>query len=93
MTVEDFKILLDDFLALRISAEELQRTYLKIFRLNDTVLEEDQFLTLDQLFFEVLSYSDDPELFVACPGQHINENELRTCVEMALQELGTGKDR
>jgi Bacterial self-protective colicin-like immunity len=88
--LNSFIDLIQKFLDRRIGVQEFIDTFLEKFVKEDSDLDEEAFSSLDWLFAQAYSYSDDPQLFIECPGEHINETQLRVSAQKTLEQL---KDR
>lgn len=89
----DYGLLLHDYLAGALSAEEFQRAYLEHFKNENRELDDDLFEVLDELFGAVDAFCADPELLaelcVAKPGFYLDEKALRAKVAQASQRLAS----
>jgi hypothetical protein len=88
----EYKALLQSFLAGEVHTAEFQLLFLEKFKNEERWLEEKEFGVLDELFGDVDSFSNDPELLRRSPGFYLDETALRLKVEGAVQRLGSLKD-
>lgn len=77
-----------DFVKHKVSAEEFETRYLKLFKHDDDQVPGPEFDVLDRLFADVDDYVADPELRRAVRG--IDEEELRTRAKAAYHRLYPG---
>ncbi len=79
-------MLLKDFVARKISADEFERRFLELFKGETALMPEREFHILDKLFGDVDAYCSDPDLID--PRFDIDEDELRSSAQEALDQLG-----
>jgi hypothetical protein len=85
-----YGFIFDRFLRGEISVDEFQRTFLDAFK-NEDFLEEQLFELLDEVFGDIDSYTNDPQLLGENPDFYIDEASLRRKIERAatlLSEMG-----
>lgn|SRR5262249_7539333 len=80
------------FVSHQISAEQFEREYLTLFKLDPTIRPEAEFLILDKLFSSVDAFCPDPKIR---NQDDLDEEQLRSaCSEAlgALEALRSSKD-
>lgn len=94
---EDYGSLLNRFIQHRMSADEFQIAYLKLFKNERRQLDEALFDVLDTLFGDVDAFSSEPtiraELEAQKPGFYLDEAKLRQRVVYAFERLEALKRR
>jgi len=77
--------LISSFVDGQISAQEFESAYLKLFKHDKDQVPGTEFKILEDLFFAVDDYVEDPELRKRVHG--IDEEELRTRARAAYRKL------
>ncbi|MFS2004704.1 colicin immunity domain-containing protein [Duganella sp. CT11-25] len=79
--------LIEAFLDHRVSLQEFSATFMERF-LNETEqLDEPLFLLLDELFGDVDSFTDDPELLAENPGFYLDHQGLEAKARDVLRRM------
>jgi hypothetical protein len=82
--VPEYVHLLEEFVSGRIGAEAFEERFLELFKSDETMHPEAQFMVLDRLFAAVDSYCADPSL----RDEHdFNEEQLWHESQVALDKL------
>jgi hypothetical protein len=80
-----YKDLILGFIDRKISAEEFQASYFRLFKNDEDQVPGREFKILDRLFADVDDYTSDPELRKRAGG--LGDEELRTRASEAYQAL------
>src|SRR2546425_282960 len=70
----EYADLLEKFLGNQIPTIKFEREYLALFKSDDTIRPEPEFLILDRLFSSVDAFCSDPEI---CDQGDLSEDQLR----------------
>jgi hypothetical protein len=85
MNINIYINLLEDFVCHKISADDFERIFLRIFKSETNFSSKLEFQILDKLFGDVDAYCSDPELID--PEYDITEEELKFSAKEALDSL------
>jgi hypothetical protein len=77
--------LISSFIDRKISAQEFESRYLKLFKNDQDQIRSREFDILDRLFADVDEYTADPDLRKRAGG--LDDEELRTCANEAYRKL------
>jgi hypothetical protein len=80
-----YRELISRFINRRISAQEFESAYLRLFKSDKNKVGGAKFNALDRLFADVDDYTADPELRKRAGG--LDDEELRTCAREAYRKL------
>ena len=84
--IEEFTSTVEAFVSGRLSAANFERLIFDLFRTLDGEHGSDRYKVLNELFYAVEDYIDDPSL--RDPGD-LNEYDLRAAAKRALQSLSS----
>jgi hypothetical protein len=76
MNIDEYKLLISDFLLKKIIIEDFQSKFLNKFKNETGKLSEYQYELLDTLFGQVDSFTLDSDLIKQNPEFYINESQL-----------------
>jgi hypothetical protein len=87
---EKYREGISKFINWKISAEEFESTYLRLFKHDKDQVSGPEFDALEKLFFAVDDYVADPSLRKAVNG--LDEEQLRGCARDVYQRLYLSTD-
>ena len=80
-----YRDLISDFIGGRLSADNFESMYLKVFKADEDQVPSPEFSVLEKLFFATDDYVADPELREKVGG--LSDNELRARAKEAHAQL------
>jgi hypothetical protein len=83
--VAKYRDLISDFVSGRLSAQDFESTYLRMFKSDNDQVPGHEFDLLEKLFFAIDDYVDDPELRVKVSG--LSDDDLRISAKEAYTQL------
>ncbi|WP_199317602.1 colicin immunity domain-containing protein [Richelia sinica] len=86
MSINVYINLIKDFVSRTISANEFEKKFIQMFKVENNFSSKKQFNILDKLFADVDAYCSDSDL-IEDPEFDITEEELRLSAKEALNQL------
>jgi len=83
--VSKYRDIISDFVSGRVSAQDFESAYLRVFKSDKDQVPGREFNVLEKLFFAVDDYVADPELRKKVSG--LSDDELRTSAKEAFVQL------
>ena len=90
---EIYVLLLKRFLTHEISVNEFQTAFFAQFQTENADLDEALFMLLDELFGDVDSYTDDPELLAKDPEFYLDADRLRRKANDIWQRMAARREQ